>query len=154
MTSRILTMTSVGALVASMALVGCDQREQTNAKNATNDAVASANQKARELGNDASKGMERAKEATRDAAQDAKAAGDKIGDKIADAVITTSVKAELAKDPDLSALKINVDTENGRVALRGTAPSTNARKHASVLAQAVKGVVSVDNQLTVESGKS
>lgn len=145
--SRILTLTSIGALVASMALVGCSKQEQADAKTATGEAVANVEQKAREVGNDASKGMDQAKES-------AKAAGDKIGDKVADAVITTSVKAELAKDANLSALKINVDTDNGRVALRGTAPSSSAREHAAVLAQAVKGVLSVDNQLTIEPGKS
>jgi hyperosmotically inducible periplasmic protein len=77
-----------------------------------------------------------------------------VSDKIGDAVITSSVKAELAKDPNLSALKINVDTDNGRVALRGTAPDNVARERATTLAAGVKGVVGVDNQLTVEAGKS
>ena len=140
MNQRLLTMTSIGALVASMAMVGCSQREQTDAKAKTTDGVAQVEQKARELGNDAKAA--------------AKSAGEKIGDKVADAVITTSVKAELAKDASLSALKINVDTDNGRVALRGTAPSSAAREHATALAAGVKGVASVDNQLTVEAGKS
>jgi len=65
-------------------------------------------------------------------------------------VITTTVKAELAKDSNLSALKINVDTDNGRVALHGTAPTAAARDHATTLAQGVKGVVSVDNAQTVD----
>ena len=158
MNSKILTMTSVGALVASMAMVGCSKQDQADAKTATNDATAQIDQKAREVGRDASKGMEQAKESStamaRDAKDAAKNAGEKISDKVADAVITTTVKAELAKDTSLSALKINVDTDNGRVALRGTAPSTSAREHATVLARAVKGVVRVDNQLTVDAGKS
>jgi osmotically-inducible protein OsmY len=102
---------------------------------------------------DASRGMDQAKQAGRDMAQDAKSATDKAGDKVADAVITTSVNAELAKDSSLSALKINVDTANGRVALRGTAPSEAARERATQLASNVKGVVSVDNQLSVEPAK-
>jgi hyperosmotically inducible periplasmic protein len=36
------------------------------------------------------------------------------------------------------------------VALKGTAPTTAARDQATTLAQNVKGVVSVDNQLTVQ----
>ena len=155
---RILTLTSIGALVASMAIVGCSKQDQADTKARSNDTVAQAEQKGREMGNDAAKGMEKAKDATREAAQDvkdtAKSTTDKIGDKVADAVITTSVKTELAKDTKLSALKINVDTDNGRVALRGSAPTSVAREHATVLAMAVKGVVSVDNQLTVEPGKS
>lgn len=140
MVQRIFTMTAIGAMVASIALVGCSKQDQANAKNATSDAVNSVEQKSREVAQDA-------KDATKNAT-------DKVGDKVADAVITTTVKAEIAKDSKLSALKINVDTDNGRVALRGTAPSNEAREHATTLAQGVKGVVSVDNQLSVEPGKT
>lgn len=132
MNPRILTMTAVGALVAAVALAGCSKTDQQDAQNATSDAVATVQQKAKEVGNDATNAAAR------------------MGDKIDDAMITTSVKAELAKDANLSALKINVDTANGRVALKGTAPSTAAREQATLLAQNVKGVTSVDNQLTVQ----
>ncbi|MET0517392.1 MAG: BON domain-containing protein, partial [Burkholderiaceae bacterium] len=55
----------------------------------------------------------------------------------------------LAKDSELSALSINVDTRDGRVALKGKAPTLAARDRATQLASAVKGVVSVDNQLVI-----
>jgi len=84
------------------------------------------------------------KDATRSAA-------DQASNKVADAMITTSVNAELAKDPKLSSLRINVDTEGGRVALRGTAPDLASKERATQLASNVKGVVSVDNQLSVEA---
>lgn len=71
--------------------------------------------------------------------------------KLTDATITTSVNAELVRDPALSALKINVDTTGGRVALHGTAPDASARDRATVLAQRVEGVVGVDNQLVIRS---
>lgn len=74
------------------------------------------------------------------------------GDKVADATITAAVAAELALDKNLSALKIDVETTDGRVALRGTAPTPEARDRATLLAEAVKGVRSVDNQLTVVAG--
>jgi osmotically-inducible protein OsmY len=124
MKQRILTMTTIGAMVATLALAGCDKREQTAA------------------GKDATVAMDKARNASENAAA-------KLGDKIDDAMITTSVKSELAKDAKLSALKINVDTTQGRVSLKGTAPSNEAREHATTLAQNVKGVVSVDNQLKV-----
>lgn len=155
MNKHTLTTTAAAALLVSVALVGCGKRdaaESTAAK--TNDGViAQAEQKGRDLQADASRGMDQAKQAGRDMADDAKAATTKAGDKVADAVITTSVNAELAKDSSLSALKINVDTADGRVALRGTAPSEAARERATQLASNVKGVVSVDNQLTVEPAK-
>jgi hyperosmotically inducible periplasmic protein len=76
-------------------------------------------------------------------------ASDRVEAKVDDAGITASVNAELAKDPGLSALAINVDTANGRVVLRGTAPDAAAKERATQLAAAVKGVSAVDNQLEV-----
>lgn len=71
--------------------------------------------------------------------------------KVKDAAITTSINAELARDPSLSALKINVDTSAGRVVLQGTAPDGPSRDRATLLAQHVDGVVGVDNQLQVSA---
>lgn len=74
------------------------------------------------------------------------------GETVNDAAITAAVAAELALDKDLSALKVDIETTDGRVALRGTAPSADARDRATLLAEGVKGVRSVDNQLTVVAG--
>lgn len=94
-------------------------------------AVATVEQKA-----------EQAKDATANAAE-------KVGDKAKDMTITASVNAELARDSALSALKINVDTVDGQVTLRGTAPDSAAKDRATTLANSVSGVTKVDNQLTV-----
>jgi len=156
MNQRLMTMTAIGAVAASLAMAGCSPRDQT--ANRGDQPMAQSEQKARDMGQDARQSMDRAKQEAKEAAQTAKNTtadtGTKIGDKVADAVITTTVKAELAKDSTLSAMKINVDTDSGRVILRGTAPTPQARDHATALASGVKGVVSVDNQLTVEAGKS
>lgn len=66
---------------------------------------------------------------------------------VGDAGITASIKTALAADPGLSALKIDVDTHQGVVTLRGPAPSIEARDRASVLARAPQGVVDVRNEL-------
>jgi len=132
MNSRLLTMTAIGALVASMTMVGCSKSDQAAAKNSAEETVAQVDQKARQLGTET------------------KNAAGKVGDKVEDAVITASVKTEIAKDSELSALKINVDTTDGNVALRGTAPSMSAKEHATTLASGVKGVGTVDNQLTID----
>lgn len=71
--------------------------------------------------------------------------------KVKDATITTRINAELARDKSLSALKINVDTHAGRVALKGSAPDATSRDRATELAQRVDGVVGVDNQLEIRS---
>jgi osmotically-inducible protein OsmY len=148
--------TGAAALVLatlSLALVGCDQRQRDQAANQADRTLAQADQRAREMGDDARQRMDRASEqmtaAARDAQEKTMEAGEKAADKVEDAVITTTVKSELARDSTLSATRINVDTDAGRVLLRGSAPSEQARDHATALVSGVRGVVSVDNQLTV-----
>jgi osmotically-inducible protein OsmY len=92
------------------------------------------------------------KSATQSAEASGKDMATKAGEKIDDLTITTAVTTGLAKDPDLSALKINVDTRNGAVTLNGSAPTEAAREKAATLAKAVKGVNSVDNKLVVKAG--
>jgi hyperosmotically inducible periplasmic protein len=137
------TALTATAIAAALSLAACSKTDQAEVKAQASDTAAKVEEKAREVGQDAAAGMAKAK----DAAANATAT---MGEKVDDAVITTSVKAELAKDSDLSALKINVDTMNGRVALKGTAPTTAASQRATTLATSVKGVLGVDNQLTVK----
>jgi hypothetical protein len=54
---------------------------------------------------------------------------------------------------DLSALRVNVDTHDGKVALYGSAPSEDARQRAERIAMAVKGVSGVDNKLAIETAQ-
>ena len=82
-------------------------------------------------------------------AESTTAMADKVADAVGDAAVTVAVNAELAKDAQLSALRIDVDTLDGRVTLAGSAPNDAARDRATVLAQSVKGVKSVDNRLAI-----
>lgn len=84
-------------------------------------------------------------------ADKAGAAIDNAGAKVDDAAITVAVNTALAKDPGLSALSINVDTSDGRVLLKGSAPDSSSRDRAGQLASAVSGVRTVDNQLLVKN---
>lgn len=68
---------------------------------------------------------------------------------VGDAGITAKVKASLAADPTLSAIRIDVDTHDGIVTLKGPAPDEKSRDRAGVLAAAPDGVRGVDNQLQV-----
>lgn len=101
--------------------------------------------------------------ATTAAADDTKAMGASSGtlasaiasaapDHSDDGSITRQVSAAIAADRDLHALKIDVDTENGIVTLSGPAPTASAKAHADEVARTVKGVVSVNNQLTLQTG--
>jgi len=161
-TRQSMTMTAAGVLLASLALAGCGQREEAAQKQPSDstaqvprDAGDASRQAANQAKDSAQQAANDMKEATRQAANDMKdatrSAADQATNKVSDALITTSVNAELAKDPKLSSVRIDVDTDSGRVALRGSAPDQAAKERATQLASAVKGVVSVDNQLTVET---
>jgi len=155
MNKPIFIVPTLGALLASVALVGCNRQDDgaRTAAQKNDPVVAQSDQRAQDAKNRASQGMSETKEAARDAAQDVKQAGkqasEQAGGAVSDAVITASVNAGLAKDKSLSALKIDVDTSGGRVALHGSAPDAASRDRATEITQGVKGVVSVDNQLTV-----
>ena len=69
-----------------------------------------------------------------------------------DAALTAQVSAGLAQDPALSALRIDVDTHAGHVTLSGPAPTQAALERATAIAQGVKGVASVTNQLRLAPG--
>jgi hyperosmotically inducible periplasmic protein len=92
------------------------------------------------------------KDATDKAASSSSAAASRAGDKLDDMTITAAVSSNLGNDPDLSALKINVDTKNGAVTLNGTARSQAAVNKATAIAKTVKGVNSVNNKLQVKAG--
>lgn len=131
------------ALLAGVLVLGaCSRDDRVAAENQTDRAIARVEQKTDAVQADAARAYDRAKDAT-------SAAANSVGDKVADAAITTAVNAELAKDNDLSALAINVDTVDGKVLLKGNAPSQEARERATRLASNVDGVRSVDNNLVV-----
>ena len=67
-----------------------------------------------------------------------------------DAMISTTIKTEYSKDKDVSAMRINVDTDKGVVTLRGTAKSPAEAEKAVTIAKNVSGVSSVNNQIKVE----
>lgn len=119
---------------AALLLSACDpQAEELSAGQRLDQTVSTVKQEARQAG------------------EQAQAAAEQAASTVEDAAITASVNAELAKDAELSALKINVDTREGRVVLQGSAPNAEARERATRLATAIKGVHSVDNRLEVRA---
>jgi hypothetical protein len=66
-----------------------------------------------------------------------------------DASITEAVHAALARDAELRPVRIDVETVDGKAALRGQVPDASARERAAQIAQGVSGVRSIDNQLVV-----
>jgi len=78
------------------------------------------------------------------------AEGQRIGEKIDDASITTQVKYALLSHKATSAVKTKVTTIDGVVIVTGEAASDAEVSLVTKLAQDVRGVVSVNNNMTVK----
>jgi hyperosmotically inducible protein len=94
-------------------------------------------------------GVGTAQQAASGVVQGTAEAMNRVGDALSDANITAAVKAALATDPGLSALAIEVNTQDGVVRLEGPAPDATARERAAMIAAAPQGVSRVDNRLVV-----
>lgn len=132
MTRSFKLLTISAAVAAMLALSACNQREDQT------------------LGQSIDKGVASAKSEMKDANAAIKDAAANIGAAAADATITTKINAALVADDQLKALKIDVDTKDGKVVLSGAAPDAGSRDRATTVAKAVDGVVNVDNRLTVQ----
>jgi hyperosmotically inducible protein len=170
--SSISTSVKTGSIVAAVALMltlgACSKNDENKTAGQKLDgAIAATEQKATEIKAEVKDAAVQARDQSKtamaevtadvkDATASAKASGEKtaatLGDKLDDAAITASVKTGLAKDTDLSAIKIEVDTKNGVVSLMGPAPSSAAKDRATEIAKSVKGVTSVSNKLAVKAG--
>jgi hypothetical protein len=137
------TSYKLAAVVAATTLAACKRPDDGNTVGQKVDsALAKVEQKTDEVKSDLRAAGQDARQATANTM-------DAVSGKAKDAAITTSINAELAKDAQLSALRIDVDTVAGKVALHGTAPDAASRERATTLAARVDRVKSVDNPLTV-----
>ena len=149
---------SIVALSVLSTLSACGKKDdsQSTVGQKLDAAVSRTEQAAVEAKAKAEVSIAKAGDAMKDAVKKAETTGAKTAESLAskadDAAITASISAEFAKDADLSAIKIDVDTKGGNVTLYGPAPTPAARDKAAALAMSIKGVLSVNNKLTVKSG--
>jgi hyperosmotically inducible protein len=138
-TSNILK--SVGlSLLLGLALSACDkpgpaERAGKSMDKTANEAVSKINEGADK------------------AAASLSAQSAKTGVAIDDTEITTKVKAAVFAEPGLKSMQISVDTVKGVVTLSGTVDSQDNSDRAKALANAVSGVVKVENQLLIKPAK-
>ena len=76
---------------------------------------------------------------------------DRAGEATGDAGITAKVKTKFLADPDISGLRIDVDTNNNVVTLSGTVRSAAEKQRAVRMARETDGVKSVVDKLKVEA---
>jgi len=72
------------------------------------------------------------------------------GEYLDDSVITTKVKSAIFEQPTLKSAEINVETFKGIVQLSGFVSSRDNAKKAVMVAQNVKGVTSVKDDMRVK----
>mgnify|MGYP003480103211 FL=1 len=150
---RILSILGVSAL--ALGLAACDKQEQPTVCQKLDSAVQQTEQAAADAKVKAENALKNAETKVEEGAAKVQSGAQEMGTAamgaMDDATITAQVSAALAKDPDLSAFKIDVDTRAGAVTLSGPAPNASARERAETIAKEVKGVTSVTNNLKVPS---
>jgi hyperosmotically inducible protein len=77
-------------------------------------------------------------------------AGTTIGTEIDDSVISTQVKSALLADPDIKGFDFKIATRKGEVQLSGFVDNQSQIERALVVTQAVQGVKSIDNKVSLK----
>jgi hyperosmotically inducible periplasmic protein len=130
------SFTLLAAIPLALALGACTREDMSKA----NSEVSAKTDKAVVAMNNA----------TSNAAADVRVKSAEASKDLDDAAITASIKTDILKDPDLSVLKIDVDTKDGVVTLNGMADTDAGKARVVVVASNVKGVKEVRNFLTVK----
>ncbi len=143
------------------------QDAKVRTQEAAHDAKVAVQDAARDARVDADQAAREARATSAEVGQDARERAHVVGENVRadtqevkanakaaveDAGITARVNAGLAKDPALSALRIDVDTHAGVVTLTGPIRNAQARERATQIAQGVGGVHQVINNLNITPG--
>ena len=130
---RSLLSVAIASIASVGVLAGCEQKTTTRTPDGTSSTTTTVTNPAPE---------------TTAAAKDA---ANKAGNAMEDGAITAKVKTALLADPDVKGLKIDVDTKNGVVTLKGTADKPANRDRAVAIAKDTSGVKSVESQLVIKA---
>lgn len=151
-TQRCCQILAVSAL--AFGLAACGKTEDT-AGQKLDSAVQQSQQAAQSAGQKIDNAMSSAGTKIEEGAAKAEAATNnamsQAGAALDDAGITAQIKADLIKEPDISAIKIDVDTKAGAVTLTGSVPSEALKMRAGDIAKSVKGVNNVSNMLEIKA---
>ena len=141
-----------GIALAGIVLIACDDRTDRSVGQKIDNALAQTKEQLTRAGDKIAQQTDRAVTAVKKSGDGngAPAPAPASSRPMADTAITASIKTDLLKDPDLSVLKIDVDTKEGVVTLNGLADNEEARKRAEKIAEGVKGVREVRNFLVIK----
>jgi osmotically-inducible protein OsmY len=153
---KTIFLTALTVVFVGLAITACDDRSDRTVGQKLDSALQRTKEELANAGDKIAQQTDRAaghvKEKTANAQAQANANGSAEGVKRAasDTAITASIKTDFLKDPDLSILKIDVDTREGVVTLNGLAENDEARVRAEKIANGVKGVKEVRNFLVTK----
>ena len=137
-----------GIAIAGVILIACDDRTDRSVGQKIDSALAQTKESLTRAGDKIAQQTDKAVTAVKKEAHEPGAPAS--SKPVADTAITASIKTDILKDPDLSVLKIDVDTKEGVVTLNGLAENEDARQRAEKIAEGVKGVRGVRNYLVVK----
>ena len=141
-----MTARVAAAMVLTLGLAACDQQQPAEKMGQNVDrATEQAGRKMDQAANTAQKQLDQTKATVSEKAAEA-------GKTMDDAAVTAKVKSALITEPDVKALAIDVNTQDGVVTLLGTVDSLAKRDKATQIASSVDGVKSVTNNLKIISG--
>jgi len=147
---QLLLATLVGAVVAVSA---CTQKAADDTTNAATEGVDKADTAADTAVDATREGAATVADKTKDVAgaivDTSKDVASATGEAITDGWITTTLNAKFVDESLLKDSKINVDTNDHVVTLKGTVGSAAAQARAAAIAHDTKGVARVVNQLVV-----
>ena len=144
------TPVAVLSMLAAAALLAACEKKTTVTETPAGTAATTTSTTTVTPSPTASSAMTATTNAMSSAASATERAAEKTGDAVADAAITGKVKTALIADPDVKALKIDVDTKNNVVTLNGSADTKAHADKAVTIAKGIEGVRSVENRLTVK----
>jgi len=135
-----------------LVLASCDKQTSSGETvgQVVDKAIDKTNATVEQAGNKIGETAKSTENAIRSSAETVQQKAAQVGAIVDDSAITASIKADLLKDPGLSALRIDVNTFKGEVTLKGEADSTVARDRAERIALAVAGVVKVNNSIGIK----
>ncbi|ARU05619.1 hypothetical protein CCO03_13835 [Comamonas serinivorans] len=135
------------AAASAGAAIETTRQDTASASGKAGDALKQAQQDALAAATALRQSASQAATAVSQAASEAAAA---VGDALTDSAISARIRADFARDSELSSIDIGVETHDGVVTLRGTVPTAAAKTRADNLAKTAKGVKSVNNVLNVQ----
>ena len=153
---KTIFLTALAVVIAGLSISACEDRSDRTVGQKIDSALQRTKQELANAGDKIAQQTDRAvgavKEKTATANENVAAPGPQTetGRVVSDTAITASIKTDFLKDPDLSILKIDVDTKDGVVVLNGLADNDEARVRAEKIANGVKGVKEVKNYLVTK----